>query len=75
MTEMIHDTRVVPLDGRPHIDEDIGQWSGDSKGYWDDDTLVVVTRNFQWADSEFQRLWHLKDKVLTERFTRVDRTR
>ena len=72
ITEMIHDARIVPLDGRPHIDEAIGQWSGDSKGYWDDDTLVVVTRNFNGLTQSFSAFGTSKDKVLTERFTRVD---
>ena len=54
ITEMIHDARIVPLDGRPHIDEAIGQWSGDSKGYWDDDTLVVVTRNLVVSQVDFR---------------------
>ncbi len=44
VTEMIHDTRIIPLDGRPH--ENIGQWMGDSRGHWEDDTLVVETNNF-----------------------------
>ena len=43
MTEMVHDARIVPLDGRGHVDEDLQFWSGDSRGYWEDDTLVVVT--------------------------------
>jgi hypothetical protein len=43
LTEMVHDARIVPLDGRGHVDEDLQFWSGDSRGYWEDDTLVVVT--------------------------------
>src|SRR5690606_18164014 len=40
--EMIHDTRVIPLDGRPHLDEAIKQYPGNSRGYWDGDTLVIA---------------------------------
>ena len=43
--EMIHDTRVIPLDGRDHIPSDIRQWNGDMRGRWDGDTLVIETRN------------------------------
>ena len=44
VAEMIHDTRIIPLDGRPH--ENIPQWTGDSRGHWEGDTLVVETVNF-----------------------------
>jgi len=44
--EMIHDTRIIHLDGRTHLPEGIGQWLGDSIGRWDGDTLVVDTTNF-----------------------------
>jgi hypothetical protein len=43
--EMIHDTRIIPLDGRPHLSPAIGQYLGDSRGRWDGDTLVVETTN------------------------------
>lgn len=72
MTEMIHDARVVPMDGRSHVDEDIRQWSGDSRGYWDGDTLVVETRNFNDLTQSFSVYGSAIDKKLTERFTRVD---
>jgi hypothetical protein len=45
-SEMIHDARVVPLDGRPHLRNDIRSWDGDSRGHWEGDTLVVDTTNF-----------------------------
>jgi len=46
LVEMIHDMRIIPLDGRPHLPENIRQWMGDSRGRWDGDTLVVDTTNF-----------------------------
>jgi hypothetical protein len=45
-TEMIHDARVIPLDGRPHLSPKITQYHGDSRGRWEGDTLVVDTTNF-----------------------------
>ena len=74
--EMVHDTRVIPLDGRPHIDASISQWLGDSRGYWDGDTLVVVTTNL--TDKLFERRFSNtvygtgRHMHLEERFTRVD---
>jgi hypothetical protein len=44
--EMIHESRVIPLDGRPHLEQNIRQYQGDSRGRWDGDTLVVDTTNF-----------------------------
>jgi hypothetical protein len=46
MTEMVHDARIVPLDGRPHLPSTARRWMGDSRGRWDGDTLVVETTNF-----------------------------
>lgn len=46
VTEMVHDARVVPTDGRPHLPDDIRQWYGSSRGTWEGDTLVVETVNF-----------------------------
>ena len=45
-TEMVHEARIVPLDGRPHISGDIRQWLGDSRGHWEGDTLVIETHRF-----------------------------
>ncbi len=69
VTEMVHTTRVVPLDGRPTLNEGIRQWSGDSRGHWDGDTLVVETANFH-----DERRWRgsTENMTLVERFTRVD---
>jgi hypothetical protein len=66
--EMIHDARIVPMDGRPH--GKIRQWLGDSRGRWDGDTLVVDTVNFRSAPiaagGALNEDWHL-----IERFTRT----
>ncbi len=51
--EMVHDARIVPLDGRAHVSEGIRQWMGDSRGYWDGDTLVVETTNFSDKTASF----------------------
>ena len=72
LTEMIHDARIVPIGERPPLDEDIGLWSGDSRGYYDGDTLVVETRNFNGLTQSFGGFGHSADKVLTEKFTRID---
>ena len=71
MTEMIHDARAVRLDDRPPLDENIGLWSGDSRGYWDGDTLVVITRNFNGLTQSFDGYGSSENKLLTERFRRV----
>jgi hypothetical protein len=76
LTEMIHDARIVPLydfaSDAQALDEEVGLWTGDSRGYWDGDTLVVVTRNFNGLSASFGQAGTSADKVLTERFTRVD---
>ncbi len=71
MTEMVHDARIVPLTGLPPLDGTIGLWSGDSRGYWDGDTLVVETRNFNGLTQSFADAGVSDTKFLTERFTRV----
>ena len=77
--EMIHDTRIIPLTGQPHVGDGVRQWMGDSRAYWEGDTLVVETTNF--TDKAEQRTSmgpffltlstgeHLR---LVERFTRID---
>ena len=77
-TEMVHTARVVPLDGRPALNDGIRLWSGDSRGHWEGDTLVVETANFN-----DERRWppigsvpagtgSTANMTLVERFTRVD---
>jgi len=67
VNEMVHNARIIPLDGRPH--GDLRQWSGDSRGHWDGDTLVVETVNFL---RETSLGGSSADTRLTERFWRVD---
>src|SRR5438552_4189607 len=43
--EQIHDARIVPMDGRPHLPQSVRQWMGDSRGHWEGDTLVIDTTN------------------------------
>ncbi len=68
--EMIHEARVVPLDGSPHPSLSIKQWVGDSRGRWDGDTLVVETTNFTDRTNVGQARHSDKLKV-TERYTRI----
>jgi hypothetical protein len=67
--EMIHDVRIIPLDGRSHLPSTIRRWMGDSVGHWEGDTLVVDTTNFT-DKSHFRG----SDENLhvVERFTRTE---
>jgi hypothetical protein len=69
LTEMIHDVRIIPLDGRPQLPKNVRQWIGSSRGHWEGDTLVVETSNFN-GKNPFQN--GSEDMRITERFTRLD---
>jgi hypothetical protein len=69
LVEMIHDVRIIPLDGRPHLPQSVRQWTGSYRGRWEGETLVVETTNFN-GKSPFQG--SSENMKLTERFTRVD---
>jgi hypothetical protein len=67
--EMIHDARIIPLDGRPHLPQNVRSWLGDSRGHWEGETLVVDTINFR-PDATY-RSTIPETLHLVERFTRV----
>ena len=77
--EMIHDARVIPVGDRPHVDDRIRQWMGDSRAHWEGDTLVVDTRNFHgrgWIASSggggrMKGIPASRRLHVVERFTRV----
>ena len=70
VNEMVHSSRVVPLDGRPHLPGQMRQWMGDSRGHWEGHTLVVETTNFL-RETSFRAGVTTADLLLIERFTRV----
>ena len=67
LVEQINDHRIIPLDGRDHVPEDIRLWKGDSRGHWDGNTLVVRTKNYS-DETTFRGSG--KNMILEERFTR-----
>jgi len=67
VNEMIHNARIIPTDGRPHTK--LRQWSGDSRGRWEGDTLVIETINFR---RETSLQGSTADTTLVERLTRID---
>jgi hypothetical protein len=79
LMEMIHEARVIPLDGRPHLN--VRQWNGDSRGRWEGDTLVVETTNYNskgWiatnaASGRIKGIPQSEALRVVERFTRLDR--
>jgi hypothetical protein len=68
VNEMAHETRIIPLDGRPQLPASVRQWNGSSRGHWEGDTLVVETTNFR-TETDFRGT--SKNMRLTERFTRI----
>ena len=81
--EMIHDFRIIPIDGRAHVPASIRQWHGDARGRWEGDTLVVETTNLRrteanagavGGDPVLLRIANGRDDdtiTVTERFTRT----
>jgi hypothetical protein len=79
VAEMNHETRVIPLDGRPHLPSNMRQWIGDSRGKWEGNTLVVESTNFRFNDKSRFGVAYLngmsdQNLRVTERFTRTDAT-
>ena len=71
MTEMIHDARIVHLGDKPELSDDIRLWSGDSRGWYESDSLVVETKNFNGLRQTFSSTGNTMDLLLTEKFTRA----
>lgn len=69
LTEMLHDVRIIPLDGRPHLPPNVRQWTGSYRGHWEGQTLVIDTTNLT---DKFAFQGSSENMHLTERFTRVD---
>jgi hypothetical protein len=67
-TEEIHDARIIPTDGRPHLPKSIRQWMGDSVGHWEGDTLVIDTTNF----TDMSPFPGAENLHVVERLTRAD---
>jgi len=68
LQEMIHEVRLIPLEGQPHTPEDVRQYNGDSRARWEGDSLVIETRNYSRKNGIRQATEHV---TTTERFTRV----
>jgi hypothetical protein len=71
--ELIHDARIIPLDGRAHVAKGIASEMGDARGHWDGDSLVVETTNFK--DRSTYRNANAASLRLIERFTRTAHNR
>ena len=69
MQEQIHEVRIIPLDGRPHLGQSIRPWLGDSRGRWEGNTLVVETTNFH-PESNYEGSG--PNRTVIERFTLTD---
>jgi hypothetical protein len=66
--ENLHETRIIPLDRRPHLGSAIRSWTGDPRGSWNGDVLIVDSTNFTNVGDRFDENLHL-----IERFSRTDR--
>ena len=71
MAELNHEVRIIPIDGRPHLPARVQQWTGDSRGRWEGDTLVVETTN-QKPHRHFYGVQML-DSVMSDEFRVVER--
>jgi len=79
-SEMIHEARIIPIDGRPHPPEHVRQWNGDPRGRWDGKTLVVDTTNYNgkgWistsaAGGRIKGILQTESLHVVERFTPID---
>jgi len=69
LVEMLHDARIIPLDGRPQLPANVRQWTGSSRGRWEGQTLVIETTNLT---DKFAFQGSSENMRLTERFTRMD---
>ena len=69
LVEMIHDARIIPIDNRPALSENMRQWMGDSRGHWEGDTLVIETTNVNGKNPFRGSSERMK---VTERLARVD---
>jgi Icc-related predicted phosphoesterase len=69
LQEMMHEVRLIPLDGRSHVDSNIRGYMGDSRGHWDGDTLVIDTTNFIGKSNFYGADENMH---LTERLTRTE---
>jgi hypothetical protein len=69
LVEMVHDVRIIPVDGRPHLPSGIRQYKGDSRGRWEGRTLVIETKNFL-RETAFRG--SSANLHLVERFTRIN---
>lgn len=73
LIEQIHEVRIIPLDGRPHLVPTVRQWKGDARGRWEGDTLVVETTNFtDQTHLTYGGAFHSEGMRAVERFRRVD---
>ncbi|HJZ75610.1 MAG TPA: hypothetical protein VKE51_27945 [Vicinamibacterales bacterium] len=79
--EMIHEARIIPIDGRPHLPASVRSWNGDSRGRWDGNTLVVDTTNYNdkgWittaaAGGRIKGIRQSESLHVVERFARIDK--